>query len=130
MLELIDSYLNGPRTLSNSRLSYLVLSEAVRDGEAMPTPPRTPSPVGSADSLGADEEEPVPEANEPSSRRQFELLICAMHFLGDGMALHAFANDFFGLLGGERSDEDLRQMLHDEWHARWADAPEEVGDCV
>jgi hypothetical protein len=31
---------------------------------------------------------------------EHELFICAAHFIGDGMALHQFANDFFGLLDG------------------------------
>ncbi|KAI1789818.1 hypothetical protein LXA43DRAFT_892212 [Ganoderma leucocontextum] len=125
--ELIDSYLNGPRTLSNNRLSYLILSEPVTSPELMLTPPRTPSPAMS------EPREPEPEATiddefpEAERTRQYELLICAMHFLGDGMALHAFANDFFGLLGGDKSEADLQQILQEEWRARWAAAPEE---CV
>ena len=42
--ELIDAYLNGPRTLSNDRLSYLVVSQPEVD--PLLTPPRTPSPSG------------------------------------------------------------------------------------
>ncbi len=53
-----------------------------------------------------------------------------MHFLGDGMALHQFANDFFGLLGGEKSDDELREMLHEEWRVRWGNVPEEVSSCT
>ena len=67
------------------------------------------------------------ETPEAERVRQFELLICAMHFLGDGMALHAFANDFFALLGGEKTEEGLQELLEEEWRARWATAPEEVG---
>lgn len=88
----------------------------------MPTPPRTPSPPNltlEADSASADE-------GEIELQREYELLICAMHFLGDGMALHQFANDFFGLLGGAQSDEELRDLLQEEWRTRWATAPEEV----
>jgi hypothetical protein len=47
-----------------------------------------------------------------------ELLICAAHFIGDGMALHQFANDFFGLLGA-CSQEELDQLVVDEWKQRW-----------
>jgi hypothetical protein len=47
-----------------------------------------------------------------------ELLICATHFIGDGMALHQFANDFFGMLGGF-SQEELDQLVVDEWKQRW-----------
>ncbi|KAI8990453.1 hypothetical protein BD414DRAFT_483694 [Trametes punicea] len=119
--ELIDAYLNGPRTLSNSRLSYLILSEPPTPSEMMPTPPRTPSPTTVTFETGpaSDDEEQV----EP--RREYELLICAMHFLGDGMALHQFANDFFGLLAGPKSDDELRAMLEEEWCSRWSVAPEE-----
>ncbi|KAF7307351.1 hypothetical protein MIND_00529100 [Mycena indigotica] len=77
--ELIDAYLNGPRTLSNERLSYLI--------------------VGSRE-----------------SSEDFDLLICATHFLGDGMALHQCANDFFGLLSEQAS---LETILEDEWENWW-----------
>jgi hypothetical protein len=35
------------------------------------------------------------------------------------MALHQFANDFFGLLGGGLSQEELDQLVVDEWKQRW-----------
>ncbi|OSD03262.1 hypothetical protein PYCCODRAFT_1434677 [Trametes coccinea BRFM310] len=118
--ELIDTYLNGPRTLSNDRLSYLILSEPSTSPGLMPTPPRTPSPTAAFFETDAASEENVAE-----QKRDYELLICAMHFLGDGMALHQFANDFFGLLGGPKSDDDLREILEEEWCTRWRVAPEE-----
>ncbi|KIM47643.1 hypothetical protein M413DRAFT_439312 [Hebeloma cylindrosporum] len=83
--DLIDAYLNGPRTLSNERLSYLVVS---------------------SDDESQDEE------------RNYDFLICATHFLGDGMALHSFANDFFGLLGSTLDDKSLEEKLSDEWSER------------
>jgi len=49
-----------------------------------------------------------------------------MHFLGDGMALHATANDFFSLLGSEKSEEELRLMLAEEWQERWGSVPHEI----
>ncbi|KAJ7492479.1 hypothetical protein FB451DRAFT_1336381 [Mycena latifolia] len=91
--ELIDSYLNGPRTLSNERLSYLVVSQQLDKDEAV-------------------------EASGLDSQN-FDLLLCATHFLGDGMALHQFANDFFGLLASDRADGDIECMLTDEWYSRW-----------
>ncbi|KAG5650740.1 hypothetical protein H0H81_011184 [Sphagnurus paluster] len=84
--ELIDSYLNGPRTLSNDRISYLVVSFPQRDALTATTV-------------------------------KCEFLICAAHFLGDGMALHQFANDFFSLLGSSTTSE-LAALLSLEWHAR------------
>lgn len=94
IIELIDSYLNGPRTLSNDRLSYLVLSTS--------------------------------EASETSSPSH-DILICAAHFLGDGMALHQFANDFFTLLGSAKTSGELEALLTDEYKTRWERSVDEVG---
>ncbi|KAI0785040.1 hypothetical protein C8Q75DRAFT_723299 [Abortiporus biennis] len=111
--ELIESYLNGPRTLSNTRLSYLILSQSSAPHSPL-TPPRTPSPV--SDVSGSSD---ISDESTTELQSQFELLICAMHFLGDGMALHAFANDFFGLLGSDKTDLELELILSEEWHTRW-----------
>ncbi|KAJ7110066.1 hypothetical protein C8R44DRAFT_634837 [Mycena epipterygia] len=92
---MIDAYLNGPRTLSNERLSYLVVAQQ---------PAKDCSQT-----IEVAESEP----------QNFDLLLCATHFLGDGMALHQFANDFFGLLASDRVDQDLESMLTDEWYSRW-----------
>jgi hypothetical protein len=80
---LVDSYLNGPRTLSDERLSYLIVN------------------LPNSQLTGSDEVD-------------CDFLICATHFLGDGMALHQFANDFFTLLGGDKTASDLSKMLDDE----------------
>ncbi|KAJ6503384.1 hypothetical protein C8R47DRAFT_1105925 [Mycena vitilis] len=88
--EMIDAYLNGPRTLTSERLSYMVISH---QDECLPSP--------------------------EGDLQNFDLLLCATHFLGDGMALHNFANDFFSLLASGRADEDLECMLTDEWYSRW-----------
>jgi len=100
--ELIHSYLNGPRTLSNQRISYLILSTS----DSMPTPPISPMPSSSTLDDGQPENE-------------FNLLICAAHFLGDGMALHQFAHEFFTLLGSQDSVRDLEEALNKEWIERW-----------
>ena len=100
--ELIHSYLNGARTLSNQRISYLILSTS----GSTPTPPITPIPSAS-----------LLENDQPES--DFDLLICAAHFLGDGMALHQFAHDFFTLLGSQSSAKDLEETLNKEWVERW-----------
>ncbi|KAF9486448.1 hypothetical protein BDN70DRAFT_902567 [Pholiota conissans] len=44
-----------------------------------------------------------------------DFLICATHFLGDGMALHRFASDFFALLGSTLDQEALDKLLAMEW---------------
>ncbi|KAF8167602.1 hypothetical protein B0H34DRAFT_645497 [Crassisporium funariophilum] len=87
--DLIDSYLNGPRTLSNERLSYLVVAH-----------------------------DSSPSENGQDSVRNYDFLFCATHFLGDGMALHQFANDFFGLLGGPSDQAALMVRLAAEWSIR------------
>lgn len=53
-----------------------------------------------------------------------------MHFIGDGMALHTFANDFFGLLGSTRSDAELEEMLELEWAERWQNKDNDVCSIV
>jgi hypothetical protein len=55
-----------------------------------------------------------------------DFLICATHFLGDGMALHQFANDFFGLLGSSSTTSDLAMLLSKDWHTRCAKADDSV----
>jgi len=111
--DLIESYLNGPRTLSNERLSYLIVSQTPTVDDQLPTPPSTPPtvPDPSGESI-----EPLTGGNRVSN---YELFICAAHFIGDGMALHQFANDFFSLLGGTRSQEELDQLVVLEWNERW-----------
>jgi hypothetical protein len=50
-----------------------------------------------------------------NAEKTFDLLICAAHWIGDGMALHTFANHFFGLLGGCLSEIELRDLLDQEF---------------
>ncbi|KAI0275009.1 hypothetical protein BC834DRAFT_965456 [Gloeopeniophorella convolvens] len=108
--DLIESYLNGPRTLSNDRLSYLIVSRTPTSETHLPTPPATPQ-------ISEDSAElPQQVADRVAN---YELFICAAHSIGDGMALHQFANDFFGLLGNASSQEDMEQLVVDEWNQRW-----------
>lgn len=112
---LIDSYLNGPRTLSNDCLSYLILSCRADITMGLPTPPHTP--LGDKDiNIGID------------SSCDFDLLICAAHFIGDGMALHTFGNDLLSLLAGQQNkaekpldDTELQELLTQEWATHWGE---------
>lgn len=97
--ELLENYLNGPRTLSNDRLSYLMVSQPNKS--MLPSPPLTPDPQAGAAPGG-------------ENNVRFDLMICAVHFLGDGMALHQFANDLFTLLGSANSQVELEQLLSEE----------------
>ncbi|KAG1813317.1 uncharacterized protein BJ212DRAFT_1482771 [Suillus subaureus] len=92
--ELIDSYLNGARTLSNDRLSYLIVSQG---GTSLPSPPITPRSIS-----------PFNECESPSYNHD-----------RDGMALHQLANDLFGLLGGDKTIAELEAQLKEELSSRW-----------
>ncbi|KAG6329523.1 hypothetical protein ID866_9566 [Astraeus odoratus] len=94
-LELIDAYLNGERTLSNQRLSYLVVTSGTAPLLTPPPTPRNTSPV---------EETFMPRTNH-------NILIYATHSLGDGMALHQFANEFLSLLGSDKNLQELEIQL-------------------
>ena len=76
--DIISSYLNGPRTLSNDCLAMLVVA--------------------------------VPETDDG----EYEIMLCATHYLGDGMALHTFMNEFYTLLGSEKSVDDFVDMIEKE----------------
>ena len=39
---------------------------------------------------------------------EFDILICSTHFLGDCMALHTFANEFFSLIAGSSAESPLK----------------------
>ncbi|KAF8641188.1 hypothetical protein AX17_000823 [Amanita inopinata Kibby_2008] len=89
--DLVDTYLNGSRTLSDERLSYLIVNSNNSNGHKFIDSPKM---------------------------LQYDLLICATHFLGDGMALHQFANDLFTLLGSHKTPHDLLEMLDNEIASR------------
>ena len=111
---MIDSYLNGPRTLSNKRLSYLVIGHTQYESPGLPTPASTPRELDAPDEKRS--ENPITIDGELCD---FNFMICAAHFLGDGMALHNFANDFFTLLGSSQSLSQLEDILQEEWSCRW-----------
>ncbi|KAL8279399.1 hypothetical protein RQP46_008211 [Phenoliferia psychrophenolica] len=83
--EFLDTYLNGPRTLSDQQLSSLVLT--------------TPSPSFST---------------SPSSTLQsYDLFLLSTHFLGDGMALHTTMNEFLLLLAAD-GDANLDRAMESQ----------------
>ncbi|VDB86578.1 unnamed protein product [Peniophora sp. CBMAI 1063] len=109
--ELMEAYLNGPRTLSATRLSYLIISRTP-SSDPYPSPPQTPTvPVN----LAALQSQLVQEETEV---HDFSFFLAAVHSIGDGMALHALANDFFCLLGGSMSVPELHGLLVTEWEKR------------
>lgn len=98
IVALIDAYLNGARTLSNDRLSFLIIGSDC-----------------ASKNMSTDH---IPE----DSVKNYDLMICATHFLGDGMALHQFANDFFVLLVSHVDEGALLERLTTEWSEKCTDA--------
>ena len=107
---MIDSCLNGPRLLASDRVSYLLVSRAPAQ-EPYPSPPQTPSlpSVGQGAFRTSGEE-----------KHEFQVLLTALQCLGDGMAMHTRANDFFSMVGGGMSNDELRASVAAEWGARIA----------
>ena len=95
--------------MSDQRISYLILSAS----NSTPTPPTSLS------SLSLDDDQP---------KSDFDLLICATHFLGDAMSLHQLAHELFTLLGSRNSVQDFEEILHKEWIERWG--PQAVASDV
>lgn len=99
---LLDRFLNGPRTLGPDRLAFLFVASE-------------PGQESAAEGV-----------------RNFDVMCCATHFLGDGMALNRFMNEFFELLGGrvsadtdaahERTTAEIEALLAAEWEASWGAA--------
>ena len=79
--DIVSTYLNGPRTLSNDCLAMLVVA--------------------------------VPETEDG----EYEIMLCATHYLGDGMALHTFMNEFYTLLGSDRSIDDFVAVIEKQLDA-------------
>ncbi|KDN45049.1 hypothetical protein RSAG8_05222, partial [Rhizoctonia solani AG-8 WAC10335] len=73
--DLLSSYLNGPRLLSASRTSFLII------------------------------------ARDPEQGDKWHLMLCAMHCIGDGMALHTCANEMLSLLGAGGQVDELRRVV-------------------
>ncbi|KAH9926657.1 uncharacterized protein BXZ73DRAFT_102912 [Epithele typhae] len=94
--DLLEEYLNGPRTLSNTRLSCLFVSEVL-----------------------------IAPEQTPGALREYNLIISAAHFIGDGMSAHMLAHDLFSLLSGAAHEDALLERLKEEWSVRWAGTPRE-----
>lgn len=99
--DLLDLYLNGPRTLSNDLLSALIIA-------------------------GPPAETPIPETSSVPESSDFNIMLCATHFIGDGHALHSTATELFTLLGSRHDPKnpgalflDLLAILETEWAAAY-----------
>jgi hypothetical protein len=116
--ELISRYLNGPRTLGSDHLSHLFFSS-----------PLSKNSISSAaeNPLGAIER--IPNSDE---LLQFDILIAATHYLGDGMALHNFTNEFFNLLSSQAGPAQLSldELLKAEWNKRCSSSAFEAKEAL
>ncbi|KAJ7699489.1 hypothetical protein B0H16DRAFT_1836277 [Mycena metata] len=83
--ELISAYMDGPRVLSDDYLSYLIVSEREDNDNISDT-----------------------DANVS----QYDLLMCAPHFIGDGTALHQSTHELLCLLSSAKSDTELSDELN------------------
>ena len=79
-IDIIDSYLNGPRTLSPNRLASLIVADRGQGEDGL---------------------------------TNFEVMLLSTHFLGDGMALHTFMNEFYTLLASTKTSNDFLDMIQD-----------------
>lgn len=79
--ELISKYMDGPRELSNKFLSMLIIS--------------TPDATG----------------EDATGLVDFDLLMCAPHFIGDGTSLHQSTHDLLCIITSPKSDSELLEEL-------------------
>ncbi|KAL7414329.1 hypothetical protein BDY24DRAFT_339718 [Mrakia frigida] len=90
--ELVDAYLNGPRTLSADLLCKIVIS--------IP-PPLPAAPNGVV-----------------GHNTNFDFMFLAGHFLADGVSFAVIANEFLTLLASDMNEEDLSNLVQSEIDAR------------
>lgn len=79
IVELISSYLNGSRTLSDEKMSYLVISR------------------------------PANANTEQKEEGTYSLLFCAPHYIGDGSSLHQCTHELFVLLTNSNLSAPIEQ---------------------
>lgn len=121
--EVLDRYLNGPRTLGPHRLAYMFVASV---------PPSHAQGRDAANTLPTPAVSPRPDAQDGEDRRDYDLFLCTTHFLGDGMSLGRFMNEFLELIGErvrvsegaqeyerERTTEEIESMLKNEWETQW-----------
>jgi len=85
--------MNGPRTLSDQFLSYLVISS------------KDPNFLQQHGSLSAN-------TNAGNTTADFDLLMCAPHFLGDGTSLHLATHDLLVLLASPLTNNEMEIELN------------------
>lgn len=56
------------------------------------------------------------QSTSEGAEQPFDLLICAVHSITDGQAIHALAGEFLGLLGGLLTEKELITLLGQEFN--------------
>ncbi|KAG9082585.1 hypothetical protein FS749_006742, partial [Ceratobasidium sp. UAMH 11750] len=68
-------------------------------------------------------------ARDPAGEDEWHLFLCALHCIGDGMALHTCANEMLLLLGAG-GDADALKMVLEGALERQTDIPRSMEDCL
>lgn len=119
--DLVNTYLNGPRTLSNERLSYVVVATPV-DTPDFPFATPNNSFAHSLANLALLPPMPSLQNTSDGPGQEFHFLLAAPHCLGDGMALYRMSDEFFELLASDKTDVELQDLVLLEWERAVASA--------
>lgn len=120
----MNTYLNGPRTLSNDRLAYIVIATP---GETPNFPFSTPNNEFARSLANVTLLPPMPSLQQfPTASgpalQDFHYLLATPHCLGDGMALYRMSDEFFQLVASDHTDEGLEHLVFQEWERAVASA--------
>lgn len=102
--ELVDAYLNGPRTLSADLLCKIVISIPPALPAGAPPDPVYVNPAAPNGVVG--------------HNTNFDFMFLAGHFLADGVSFAVIANEFLTLLSSDMNEEDLSNLVQSEIDAR------------
>lgn len=103
--ELVDAFLNGPRTLSKDLLSKILISRPPPVAAGQKAPEIYPNPSSPFNAQNPENE-------------HFEFMFFSGHFLGDGVSFAVIANEFLTLLASDMAEEDLSVLVQSEIDAR------------
>ncbi|ORY31224.1 hypothetical protein BCR39DRAFT_526980 [Naematelia encephala] len=53
-------------------------------------------------------------APENPKEQEYQVMLTTTHFIGDGMALHTFMNEFYILIESDRTTADFEQMINEQ----------------
>lgn len=59
------------------------------------------------------------QAHSSGDFAEYELMMCAPHFIGDGTSLHQTTNELLEILSTYSTDDDLLQLVENECSGNW-----------